>query len=450
VSGGGAAGSVERLVAAGMSRGEAARKAALFERAARALGPSPPGDPDRAFFVPGRVEFLGKHTDYAGGRSLVCAVEQGICLMARPRGDRRLRVIAAATGERAELELSPELQVRQGDWSAFFATVARRLARDFSGLATGVDLAFDGDLPPSAGLSSGSALVVGVFLALADANGLTGREEFRAALPSPFEVGDYLGAVENGRPYGPFPGDHGVGTLGGSQDQTTILCARPGELLQVSWVPARLERVVPFPAGYALVIGVSGVMAEKTGGARDAYNAASRATVELLALWREATGRDDPTLAAALASRPGSHAELAAIVDRRNPGLRARLEQFTAESEEIIPRTGDALLRGDLAALGALVDRSQAGAERGLGNQIQETIHLQRSARRLGAVAASAFGAGFGGSVWAMVGKGEADGFREAWAADYGAAFPLRAGAARFFPTGAGPAAVALDGSDVT
>ncbi|PHY02432.1 MAG: hypothetical protein CK530_06070 [Planctomycetaceae bacterium] len=30
-----------------------------------------------SLFVPGRIEVLGKHTDYCGGRSIVCAVEQG-------------------------------------------------------------------------------------------------------------------------------------------------------------------------------------------------------------------------------------------------------------------------------------------------------------------------------------------------------------------------------------
>ena len=34
----------------------------------------PPERPRRTFFVPGRIEVLGKHTDYAGGRSLVMAV----------------------------------------------------------------------------------------------------------------------------------------------------------------------------------------------------------------------------------------------------------------------------------------------------------------------------------------------------------------------------------------
>ncbi|WP_220458772.1 galactokinase family protein [Schaalia sp. JY-X169] len=31
-----------------------------------------------SWFVPGRVEVFGKHTDYAGGRSLLIASEQGV------------------------------------------------------------------------------------------------------------------------------------------------------------------------------------------------------------------------------------------------------------------------------------------------------------------------------------------------------------------------------------
>ena len=60
-------------------------------------------------------------------------------------------------------------------------------------------------------------------------------------------------------------GDLGVGTLGGSQDHTAILCSRPGELRQYGFCPVRFERSVPFPAGHKLVIGVSGIAAEKTG-----------------------------------------------------------------------------------------------------------------------------------------------------------------------------------------
>ena len=78
---------VEDLEAAGLRAEAAASKRALFARARGALragGPQP-----AAFFVPGRIEVLGKHTDYAGGRSLLCAAEQGFCLVAAARSDRR-------------------------------------------------------------------------------------------------------------------------------------------------------------------------------------------------------------------------------------------------------------------------------------------------------------------------------------------------------------------------
>jgi galactokinase len=122
--------------------------------------------------------------------------------------------------------------------------------------------------------------------------------------------------------------------------------------------------------------------------------------------------------------------------------LLMRVDQFHAESEVIIPAVGEALVRNDLVSLGELVDESQRGAERLLGNQIPETIELASSARELGATAASAFGAGFGGSVWAMMPATAASEFLNAWRDSYFQHFPQHAAVARFFTTGAGgPAA---------
>jgi galactokinase len=94
------------------------------------------------------------------------------------------------------------------------------------------------------------------------------------------------------------------------------------------------------------------------------------------------------------------------------------------------------------------VDRSQAGAEQELRNQIDETIWLVREARSSGveggAVAASAFGAGFGGAVWALVRTPDAETFRDQWAHGYAAQFPSAARRAEFFVTRAGPAATRL------
>jgi galactokinase len=95
-------------------------------------------------------------------------------------------------------------------------------------------------------------------------------------------------------------------------------------------------------------------------------------------------------------------------------------------------------------ALGQLVDRSQRGAEQLLGNQVPETFHLARSARSLGAAAASAFGAGFGGSVWSLVRRDDAERFERCWRESYEAHFPEQADRATFFITTAGPAAMRL------
>jgi galactokinase len=413
---------------------------ALLAQVRGALGPGNPAEL-RGWLVPGRIEFLGKHTDYAGGRSLVCATEQGFCLLARPRDEPELRIVDALTGDCAELALAPTIPIQSGSWMAYPTTVVRRLARDFGPLRRGLELAFASDLPRDAGLSSSAALVIGVALAVASVNGLEELPRWREAFLNREALAGYLGAVENGKAFGDFPGDFGVGTLGGTQDHTAILCARPGKLCQYGFDPVRFEREIQFPTSYLLLVAVSGVAAAKNREALGLYNARAEAVATLLELWQHRTGRLDPTLHAAIASDAGARIRLAGFLAEHPDGerLRARLEQFAAECEEIIPAVGDALQRGDFAGLGPLVDRSQTGAERGLENQVAETIHLQRSARRLGAAAASAFGAGFGGSVWAMVAESQADSLRQDWERDYLAAFPARAQGARFFTTRPGP-----------
>jgi galactokinase len=119
--------------------------------------------------------------------------------------------------------------------------------------------------------------------------------------------------------------------------------------------------------------------------------------------------------------------------------LKGRLEQFVAESYEIIPAAADALQRESLTEFGVVVDHSQHLAEANLGNQVKETVTLQRSARELGAVAASAFGAGFGGSVWALVAEEEADEFLKRWSEGYRKKYKKQGKDSTFFLSRAGP-----------
>ena len=89
-----------------------------------------------------------------------------------------------------------------------------------------------------------------------------------------------------------------------------------------------------------------------------------------------------------------------------------------------IPEAVRAFRNADRGLVPTLSDESQADAERLLKNQVPETIALARTARILGAFGASSFGAGFGGSVWALVRKSEAQDFAARWLSEYRAAFP--------------------------
>jgi galactokinase len=439
----------QALARSGLPSRACGEKASLFRQAAVALQADKETKSTHtplAFFVPGRIEVLGKHTDYAGGRSLLTATERGFAVVVGPRDDSRIRLLDVRRGQHVEFDLDPQLVPQAGHWSNYPMTVARRIARNFAAARRGMTFAFISDLPQAAGLSSSSALVVAVYLALEAVNELPGLPEYQQSLPQLLDLAGYLGAVENGQSFGPLAGDRGVGTFGGSEDHTAILTSRPGVLSQYAYRPVRLERTAALPDGYTFVVGGSGVVAEKTGGAREKYNRASRMVRKLEELW-QASGEPGESLAEALAFSPDAVETFLRLVRAQPQGeftaddLLARLEHFFTENEQIIPSATNALDHGDLELFGTLVDQSQRAAEDLLGNQLPETSYLATSARCRGAVAASAFGAGFGGSVWAMVESALVQSFLASWGGDYRDQFPEHAATATFFATIAGPAA---------
>lgn len=404
--------------------------------------------PPRLYHVPGRIEVLGKHTDYAGGRSLVCATEQGLAVACAPRADAWVRIRDAISGEDRAFAITDAASA-PGDWSDYFRTLARRLVRDFPSRWRGVDLAFASDLPPAAGISSSSALLIAGWLALSEVNELAAHPRY-PAIARPEDLAGYLGAVENGRPFGSFDAAGGVGTLGGAQDQTAILCARADHLLQVGFDPVRLEALVPVPADLIFAIAASGVAAPKTGSALEHYNATARRTARLWQLTASLAPPGRATLGAALEAGP----EVAGAFEARirnqvsdpveRDRLLRRLDQLREECVELVPGVAAALADDDLEQVGRLVARSQAGAVAALENQIPETVHLVRSAREYGAAAASAFGAGFGGSVWALIRRQAAAEFLAAWRTAYLEDFPDQAGSSRFLLTRPAPPAVCV------
>jgi len=443
-------GASDLLQAAGMRTVEADRKAWLVDRALTALHSlGVPNDrPMNAWFVPGRLEVLGKHTDYAGGRSLLCAMERGCVMVAARRDDSRIRIVDAVDGSLVEVTPATGSSDVAPAWSVYPTTVARRIAANFPEARYGADIAFESDLPAAAGMSSSSALMIGVFFALAAANGIESLPRYRSEIDSREDLAAYLATVENGHDFGSLAGGSGVGTFGGSEDHTAILCCCANEIAQYAFMPVRRESSLPFAGEYVFAVAASGVVAEKTGTARAAYNDAAARARRILELWQSTTGRDQPSLAAVLAGDDSAADRARRVLAKAGGGdaakLRDRLDHFVEESERIIPEVSALIGAGQFDRIGPLVDRSQHLAERLLGNQVPETIALARLARGTGAVASSSFGAGFGGSVWALVPAASADAFIRRWSADYHRSFPEAAAKATFFATRPGPAALRL------
>ena len=88
---------VARLVSANMRPACAEGAAQCFVKAAAAIREAGIGSsvPVVACWVPGRIEVLGKHTDYCGGESILATAERGFCMIASPRDDSAIHIIDA-------------------------------------------------------------------------------------------------------------------------------------------------------------------------------------------------------------------------------------------------------------------------------------------------------------------------------------------------------------------
>ena len=388
----------------------------------------------RTLFVPGRVELFGKHVDYGGGPSLTCAVELGITATIEPIDRPILEVVDEVTHRRTRAPLRRDARATAAQGGTYVAAVARRMSRDFAPLRHGVRVTTRSDLPRSSGLSSSSALVVLLTIAVAEANRLRERRVWRDYLFSPLALAEYAAAIEMGGPWGPFAGDEGVGTRGGAQDHIAICCNLAEQVGMYAYLPAAALGRAPFPATWSLVIAVSGVKATKTAGAMGDYNRAADELRGLLASWNAATERTDHSLRSVLAAGPEAIEQLTRVArGGADPdGLLARLGQFRAETGRIVPAALEAFRAADARGLGALAVESQQLAELVLRNQVPETMLLARAAMDAGAHAASAFGAGFGGAVWAVVDTADAEAVTARWRARYLRAFPARESQARW------------------
>lgn len=203
------------------------------DRASRAFIELCGSEPEGVWSAPGRVNLIGEHTDYNDGLVLPFALPHRISVAAASRRDGLLSVTTIGDNGRPQ-RASPvrvdDLQPGQiNGWASYPIGVAWVLREH--GLEPAADLVIAGDVPAGAGLSSSAALQCAVAVALL---GLAGRE-LGPDLADRAEVAHWTQRAEN----------EFVGVPSGVLDHTAAMCCVRAHALFLDVRTAYREQV-PF------------------------------------------------------------------------------------------------------------------------------------------------------------------------------------------------------------
>ncbi|WP_222266377.1 galactokinase [Modestobacter marinus] len=336
---------------------------------------------DGVWAAPGRVNLIGEHVDYNGGRCLPLALTRVTAAAVRRRDDDRVRLASsdphAAPFEGTLADLGPGAV---SGWAAYAAGTLWALQQ--AGVdVPGMDLAVSSDVPLGAGLSSSASLEAAVAIAAAE---LAGRDDdetlrhllIRAAIRAENEV---------------------VGAGTGGMDQTVALLAEEGSALLIHTRDFRTEPVHLGLAEAGLELMVIDTRVKHT--LADGQYAKRRvdcdeAARQLGLEWLSDAG-------------PG---EVERLTD---PRLQARARHVISENQRV-DAVVELVRAGRVAAIGPLLDASHASLRNDYEVSAVELDVVVAAAREAGALGARMVGGGFGGSAIALIRPEDAEAVSDA------------------------------------
>ena len=320
--------------------------------------------------APGRVNLIGEHTDYNDGFVLPIALPETTRATARPRADARLRLHSThGDGQVTELELTSLRPESVTGWARYPAGVVWALL-DAGHAVGGADLHFESDVPTGAGLSSSAALECATAAAYRDLHQLD-LDNTELALIAQRAENDF------------------VGVPCGVMDQLASTCCVWGAALHLD-TRSLAQRQVPFDLtrhGLRLLVVDTQVKHDLADGTYAALRAGCERAARLLGL-------------PALRDLPPT--DLAAVLPQLPAELRPLVRHVVTENTRVTEAVA-ALEAGDPAALGPILTAGHHSLREDYRVSCPETDLAASSAVRAGALGARMTGAGFGGSVIALV-----------------------------------------------
>lgn len=327
--------------------------------------------PSAVTAAPGRVNLIGEHVDYNGGRCLPLALPHATFAAVAPRQDRVLSVTSVQTRESREVELDGLRPGGVTGWPAYPAGVVWALAEQGWDLP-GLDVVVDSCVPIGSGLSSSAALECAVALGLLPLAAVPDTGEVRRALAAACVRAE----------------EEMAGAPTGGMDQSVSLLAQPGQALLLDFTDGSAVHIPwePSRAGLALVLVDTRVSHRLSDGGYSSRRSDCESAARLLGLTslREAQGQP------------------AAIEGLADPRLRRRARHVVREMDRV-DESVTALRTGDLAAVGPLLDASHESLRYDFEVSCDELDVAVETCRAEGAVGARMTGGGFGGSALALL-----------------------------------------------
>jgi galactokinase len=343
--------------------------------------------------APGRLEFIGNHTDYNGGTVLGVPIDRSVWVAVAPRTDRQWRlgsetqetVVTLGAGN------SPAKQSGSASWANYPLGVIAALPKFGLRAPAGFDFFAMSDLPTGAGLSSSAALELASALAFLALSGQEARRETVVQLCRHAEnhfVGVPCGIL-----------DQGVSGLG-KKDQLVFIDCRGPSFATVPLPAAARFWVFNTHTKHALV---DGLYAARH---RECMAAAKLLGVSLLA---------DATPAMVEATRG------------KLPPMEFRRAKHVVDEIARVDAMMVALRAGDLAAVGRLLTASHRSSQTLFENSTPELDFLvDQLVAAPHVFGARLTGGGFGGAVMAMTSPEFSGAQAAAVASAYGKKFGTR------------------------
>jgi len=349
------------------------------------------GDPAIISRAPGRIEFIGNHTDYNGGTVLGAAVNCGLWVALSAREDGRRRWRSGISEQVVETGLGLTKLEGDSSWINYPQGVLAAMESQGLELPQGFDFAVESDLPVGAGLSSSAAIELAAGLAFL---AVTGQEVDRETL---VKIGRRAENDFVGVPCGIL--DQGVSGFGKVDHLVSIDCRGP-RFDTVAMPEGAHFWIFNTPTKHALVDGLYS--------ARHAECMAAAAELGVKQL--------------ADASLDLFQTEMHQL----SPTVAKRARHIIEEIDRVT-QTTTALARGNLVKVGQLLTASHRSSQHAFENSTPELDSLVDTLVRLpGVYGARLTGGGFGGAVMALTDGsfGEADAdvvvetYRNQWGAE--------------------------------